>query len=193
MTDTGHDDVATSYYQLRFFAAGVQYYVAARLLFFAGGVQVAGNLAHHAVEMFLKGALCAVVPLDDLAKKRPYIHSLTGLWNRFKGEMGDAALASFDDTINRLHQFEDLRYPDTVKDAFAILFTTDPLTTHPTMPHISCIFQFTLRELDALVHGILAKAPIDPGFIAQSALNNEGCAALGRDNVTWIWTERVPE
>jgi hypothetical protein len=189
MTGAKLDAEAARYYQHGFFAAGTQYYVAACLLFFAGGVKVAGNLAHHAVEMFLKGALCATVSLKVLAKK-PYKHSLTGLWSRFKGEMGDPALASLDDTIDRLHQFEDLRYPDTVKEAFAILFTTEPLTTPPTMPHTSRTFQFTRRELDALVHGILGKAPVDPYFIAQFALNEEGRAALARDNATVIWTER---
>ena len=62
------------YDQRGFFNNGIQYYAAARMLFFARGAPVTGNLAHHAVEMLLKGALCLVVPLTALAKPREFGH-----------------------------------------------------------------------------------------------------------------------
>jgi hypothetical protein len=71
MTDTSANEaMEIDYSRRRFFDHGTQYYVATRLLFFAQGVPVTGTLAHHAIEMFLKGALCATVPLHVLASRQ---------------------------------------------------------------------------------------------------------------------------
>jgi len=174
-----------SYYWRSFFALGTQYYAAARLLFFANGAMVTGTLAHHAVEMSLKGALCSRVPITELRQK--FKHSLPLLWDHFKMEKGDVALARFDSTIALLAAFDDLRYPDKVV-GFAVQLSIEPTEILPT-PHVSRNFQLVLRDLDALVQCILAKASVDP-LTLGAWLNKEGRAALARDNATGIWTER---
>ena len=124
------------YDQRGFFNNGIQYYAAARMLFFARGAPVTGNLAHHAVEMLLKGALCRVVPLTALAKPREFGHSLTRLWERFKTELKDATLARFDDTIAALDPWETLRYPDEVR-GFMLRLSISPPPPALEMPPLS--------------------------------------------------------
>jgi hypothetical protein len=171
-----------------FFDSGIQYYAAARLLFFAGGAPVTGILAHLAIEMFLKGALCPTVSLDVLASRK-FGHSLARLWERFKTEIGDAALAHFDATIDQLDPFEDLRYPDTVQvSSLYLSLVIDPAPL-PATPADSRSCQLVLRDFDALVQRILAIASVDPVSLALH-LGNEGRTALARDNATGIWTER---
>ena len=46
-----------------FFSAGTQYYVAGRYAVIVGLIPVAGNLLHHAVEMFLKGGLASSISI----------------------------------------------------------------------------------------------------------------------------------
>jgi hypothetical protein len=41
-----------------YFSAAIQYHISARFAAIAGFIPVSGNLAHHAVEMYLKGYLC---------------------------------------------------------------------------------------------------------------------------------------
>jgi hypothetical protein len=48
----------------------------------AGLLPLAGNLFHHAAEMFLKGQLSKTTPLDCLKKK--YSHNLVKTWEAFK-------------------------------------------------------------------------------------------------------------
>jgi hypothetical protein len=103
------------YYWQSFFELGTQYYVAARMLFFARGGAVTGILANHAVEMFLKGALCSQVSITDLKEK--FSHSLPDLWDRSKTAKADATLADFDSVIEMLDEFSEVRYPDKVLPA----------------------------------------------------------------------------
>ena len=63
--------------------------------------------------MFLKTALVRAVSLKDMKDK--YGHNLETLWKRFKTKEADPALDRFDATVRDLHEFEQLRYPDTVR------------------------------------------------------------------------------
>jgi hypothetical protein len=72
-------------------------------------VPVAGNLFHHAVELFLKAAMSHRVPVRRLAS-RNLGHDLEALWGEFKVEhpKADESLLPIVETLNR---FEDIRYP----------------------------------------------------------------------------------
>ena len=96
--------------RLQFFALGLDYYIAGRFATFAGLFPIAGNLLHHAIEMFLKGALVRIV---GLGPRRDAGHDLNELWGMFKPHMPCAEAASFDQPIAEMHRFERLRYPDT--------------------------------------------------------------------------------
>jgi hypothetical protein len=69
---------------VEFFRLGLHYYIAGRFATLAGLFPMAGNLLHHAVEMFLKGALVRLVGLKPLRKVG---HDLNGLWDMFKTHM----------------------------------------------------------------------------------------------------------
>ena len=87
----------------------MQYYVAGRSATFAGSFPVAGNLFHHAVEMFLKSFL-----LDNhsaLLLKRNFNHNLKMLWREFKRIANEPALTKFDSLVSSLNKVEELRYP----------------------------------------------------------------------------------
>jgi hypothetical protein len=67
-----------------FFSSAAQYYVAGRFGVFAALNPVAANLMHHAIEMYLKGALLKLKTktLKDLKDK--FGHSLPKSWAAFK-------------------------------------------------------------------------------------------------------------
>jgi hypothetical protein len=72
-------------------------------------VPVAGNLFHHAVELFLKAAISHRVPIKRLAS-RSLGHNLEALWCEFKVEHTKAEDSLFP-VVETLNRFEDIRYP----------------------------------------------------------------------------------
>ncbi len=101
-------DVAeTEMVRVKFFDFAFQYYVAGRFAVSAGLVPVAGNLFHHGIEMFLKGALSKHW---NEKQRRGHLHVLAGLWSAFKDLLaaGDHSLASFDPVVEELSKFEEI-------------------------------------------------------------------------------------
>jgi hypothetical protein len=94
-----------------FFTNGRQYYIAGRYAAFAGLVPVVGNILHHVIEQFLKGGLSKTKTLNEL---KQFNHNLPKIWDAFKTQVNDTTLARFGNAISTLHEFEDLRYPDSV-------------------------------------------------------------------------------
>jgi hypothetical protein len=77
-----------------FFTYGSQYYVAGRYGVFAALMPVAANLDHHAIEMFLKGALSKSMTLKEMKNKLG--HDLDKTWQAFKTQTADESLERFD-------------------------------------------------------------------------------------------------
>jgi len=94
----------------KFFRYGCQYYVAGRYGVFAALLPVAANLHHHAIELLLKGALSRSMSLKEMKDKLG--HKLDRCWEAFKTQAGEKNLNWFDVVIEKLNQFEDIRYPD---------------------------------------------------------------------------------
>lgn len=90
---------------------GVQYYVSGRYAFHGRLMPVAGNLLHHAIEMFLKGAITRATPTCELKKLS---HSLPQLWKQFATAVARDVPPEFDSIILGLDRFERLRYPDNI-------------------------------------------------------------------------------
>ena len=88
-----------------------QYYASGRFAALSHCVPVAGNLLHHALEMFLK---CALVKTLSLKELKRIGHNLSTLWYRFAQTYPDPALSSLDASVAELERFERLRYPDSV-------------------------------------------------------------------------------
>jgi hypothetical protein len=135
----------------------------------AGSIPVAGNLFHHAVELYLKGDLRASLSRDDL--KRRYRHHLRRLWKAFKAEHASAGLDVHDATIAALHKFEAIRYPDAITDRgmSAISTVRRPSTKSGRLATGGAAgvpyYELVLEDVDRLVAAIFDAARLNPDFL----------------------------
>lgn len=147
-----------------FFSAATQYYVTGRYAVLAGQIPVAGNLLHHAIEMYLKGGLAQTMSLRQL---KVFYHKLPNIWSAFKEKFADPALSSFDDLVSSLHAFEDLRYPDSIrlKGMLVIMGVARGSGAAPGAPsRPEPTYELYLEDIDALVDRIFQVASVNPVF-----------------------------
>jgi hypothetical protein len=126
-----------------------QYYLAARFAALSHCLPVAGNLCHHAIELFLKGALLRALTLAQL---KTHGHDLNKLWILFKATHPDPQHASLDSSVAELHKFARLRYPDFVVDeGMQVLFAVrkDDFSRLPAAPQPP--YHLVLEDIDLLV------------------------------------------
>jgi hypothetical protein len=147
-----------------FFSTACDYYIAGRFAAFAGLNPVVGNLLHHAIEMYLKGALAKTKSLRELDKG--FKHNLPKLWEAFKRQTNDAALKRFDSTISDLHQYEDIRYPDSIL-AKGMAATVEIVRSAipneykgPAVPE----YRVCVQEIDELVEAVFSAASFNPQY-----------------------------
>jgi hypothetical protein len=148
----------------RFFSIACDYYISGRFAAFAGLNPVVGNLLHHAIEMYLKGALAKTKSLRELDKG--FKHNLPKLWEAFKQQTNDAALKRFDPTIAELQRYEDIRYPDSIL-AKGMATTVEIVRSNiptaykgPTVPE----YRVCLQEIDELVETVFSAASFNPRY-----------------------------
>jgi hypothetical protein len=151
--------------KIEFFRSATHYFIAGRFSVISRLFPVGGNLLHHAVEMYLKGALSLHLSNNDLLKLG---HNLKKLWSEFKTIFCDPNLAQFDVTVNQLHRFERLRYPDTVlqegmEGQFA-LFRGDLVQSSNITNSMLFNYNLVLEDIDHLVKVIFEQAHVNPGF-----------------------------
>ena len=147
------------------FSSGMQYYISGRYAVLAGLIPVAGNLLHHAIEMFLKGGLARASDLKELKRLR---HNVPETWKLFKVRFEQPELDRFDSVINSVHAFEDLRYPDSLLlkgarmmvgvSGAAQLGKAEQIGQVPS-------YELYLSEIDPLVHSIFTTASVDARFL----------------------------
>jgi hypothetical protein len=165
-----------------FFDYGCQYYVAGRFSAFAGLTPIVGNVVHHAIEMFLKGALAKSMTLAEMRTKLG--HQLPDIWNAFKTQADDASLNSFDASIRTLNAFEDIRYPDklfalggTLQVDITKVGKAQATGSEASAPK----YELCVEEIDELVAAIFKVSKINPaaffGWIMPDAK-----AFMFRDN-----------
>jgi hypothetical protein len=153
---------------MMFFKSAFEYYIAGRFAVCAALGPVSGNLFHHAIEMCLKGALAAKgATLADL--KKVYHHSLPRLWGEFKVRHQGPSLDEFDEVISRLHDFEDLRYPDSVLSEGMMLRIdlgkrTTTTTPAPDVSRPEPVYELYLGDVDELMGQVLDVANQNPKF-----------------------------
>jgi hypothetical protein len=168
--------------QLPLFQLATQYYASGRFAALSGILPVSGNLLHHAIEMYLKGALAPALELEAMRKLR---HNLQQIWMRAKQTFPGSNLSRFDTAIDRLDPFERLRYPDTVLQEGAQMRITRlrsewiPATANPgrTEP----VYDLVLEDVDELVKVIFSVANLNPAFFS-SGLNPRALAVLSEAN-----------
>lgn len=169
------------------FELATQYYASGRYAALSGILPVCGNLLHHAIEMYLKGALARSL---DLTAMRKLGHDLTQIWERAKQSYPALDVASFDVTINRLSPFERIRYPDAVLREGAHMRLTRlrdewlPMPDNPTRP--APHYDLVLEDVDELVKAIFDAARFNPAFFASS-LNPRVLSILSEQNLHAIF------
>ena len=165
-----------------FFSNGMQYYIAGRYAIFAGLAPVAGNVLHHAIEMFLKGCLSKTKSLDELKKLR---HNLPKIWGMFKIQFKDVALDDFNGIVSSLNSFEELRYPDSVLET-GMLCTMGPkrpfTSVVPKVIDVTVpLYALYLEDIDKLVATIFSVASMNPKFFT-GMLNGTATQWLNEEN-----------
>lgn len=167
--------------RVELFRLGTQYYVSGRFAMLAGLLPVAANLLHHAVEMFLKGALVRDLGLGQL---RCFSHDLNRVWGEFKSRVKMANAQDFDVAVGQLHRFERLRYPDTVlkegMDAAFTLFRNQRFEVYRADGPIDH-YSLVLEDIDALVESVFLSSGVNPQFHLQ-ILRDDAKEVLARHN-----------
>jgi hypothetical protein len=172
-----------------FFSLATQYYVAARWLTFTVAGTVAGNLFHHAIELYVKGDLSRSVSPDDLKKK--YGHKLKPLWKHYKQKRSASAsaLSGFDNCIKDLDNFETIRYPDAIAEKG--MFFAIPIS-HPQPPlefsavgKTPPIYSVAVNDIDRLIRILFTTSSLNPDFFFAK-LTMEAKAVLYRDNPAFV-------
>jgi len=155
-----------------FAATAIEYYASGRFACLAGLLNVAGNLCHHMVEMMLKSHLVEKHALQELSK-HPFGHNLPHLWQTFKAEVA-ADLDRYDEIINKLHKFDEIRYPDTTTQQgphIVISFGTSSscATDGNGQPRTEPRYELDLNAIDALVAAIMKAASINAEAYMQGS------------------------
>lgn len=140
----------------RYMSISVQYYLAARWSTFNTLLPIAGNLFHHAIEMLLKKVI-----------KKKLKHNLPAIWNQFKQMYPTINLAKFDKTIEKLHNWEEIRYPDNDDKEInedmelnrgRVIYFDKPSSIHKK-------FHLSLDEIDELYKAIWLGIGIHPLYL----------------------------
>ncbi len=145
----------------------MQYYASGRFAAINGMLPVCGNLLHHAVEMFLKGALARRL---DRAALYGLKHDLKKIWKRTKLEFPGTELSSFDASIFRLDLFERIRYPDNLVDEGGTIqidiHRNAWVPSHEDKKTTPRMYNFVLEDIDELVKVIFGFASLNPLFFS---------------------------
>lgn len=150
-----------------FFRRGTDYYAVGRFAALNGMFLIAGNLLHHAVEMFLKGTLVRLIGLEEAQRIR---HDLNKLWAEFAIRFPSPEVATFDGPIVELHRFERIRYPNNViregmQATFAPFRVERVTSSGPGAATPS--YTLVLEDVDAVVKFLFEKADVNPQFFLR--------------------------
>ena len=173
-----------------YFFAASEYYAAGRFAFWTKSPSICGNLLHHAIELFLKGHLLLTMTPKELMDLS---HSLPRIWRRFKKDtITDSRLAAFDRTIDNVHAFEALRYPDSVIEKGAIFHfevtraDLDRSRAADHMPGQPPRYLLALEEVDRLVLLLFHVCSRNPAVFLRGKIANPGrLKYLTESNPVW--------
>lgn len=151
-----------------YFDIGLQYYLAGRVAFIDQLFPVAGNLFHHATEMFLKAALMPGVSPEDLYAN--YRHRIVDLWNEYiKIDPKEDKYSSF---IAELSKWEELRYPKRRDDDIVMHFRMDKnksgLGFQDLPGRKSSKYELSLEEMDEFFQFVVNIPIVSKDYVKMS-------------------------
>src|SRR5438552_2146024 len=133
-----------------------QHYVTGRFAALAQFVPLCATMMHHAVELQLKCGLikAGAIPTKDADQylKKTYSHRLGRLWTNFKGCHPADDLSPFDELVNQLDRWENIRYPKQ-GIAMSVQVTGSTSATTATGAAMKGVSTYTLNveQLDLLM------------------------------------------
>ncbi len=170
-------------FQSWFCDLATQYYISGRYAAKCFLVPVYGNLLHHAVEMYLKAALVGTLTVKQMKEHR---HDLPALWNEFKTKEKDATLSRFDATVDALHTFESIRFPDEIVAKglrSGVGWVPEDTTTFSGSIKPPPKYVVIINLIDELVIELLRREDLNPkAFITMFAPFSEAREALTYQN-----------
>jgi hypothetical protein len=167
---------------------GLDYYVAGRFSIAHRSMAVGASILHHAVEMLLKACLAKDDPIETIRKygyRESYGHNLARLWQEFRARNQLPLSTEFDATIESLHDFELIRYPDKmIREGAQIrmdIFDVDnPPSTNAQMPEK--LYALKLPPVERLIGLLFAASEMNPvNFLPR--LENDQMAMFYYDKV----------
>ncbi len=166
-----------------FYLMGLQYYLVGRFGAVHGVSPVAANLLHHAVEMILKGRLAHHHSLKVLKNKLS--HHLDKCWTEFKILFPTENLTHFDNVVDKLNEFEELRYPDEILRGGAFIscaFVTAARVPAPGPSVVEPAYVLSVTDIDELMRKLFTLCGINPeGYLGAYSDTIE---FLERNNVS---------
>lgn len=151
--------------RFHFARLSTQYYVLGRAAALHHQMPVLGNLFHHAVEMALKAALAHQIDLEAMKKKLS--HHLPKTWEMFLALNPHLDGTEHAVSIERLHSFEELRYPDSMVANGGIIqfalfrYEVGALGSFGKYCSSGPIYLLILEDIDALLAFIFKSAGLD--------------------------------
>jgi hypothetical protein len=147
---------------------GLDYYIAGRFSIAHRSMSVGASILHHAVEMLLKACLAKDDPIETIREygyRERYGHNLSRLWQEFRARNRLPLSTEFDATIQGLHEFEAIRYPDKmIREGAQIrmdIFDVDnPPSTNAQMPEK--LYALKLPQVDRLMGLLFPASGMNP-------------------------------
>ncbi|SBV37671.1 hypothetical protein STPYR_12614 [uncultured Stenotrophomonas sp.] len=151
----------TSHFEL--YPLALQHYVAGRMLALQLQTHVAGNILHHAVELFLKAELSPTATIDELKNK--YRHNLKKIWVAYKALHSDVP-DDFASTIADLDAFEEIRYPSAEKESIGHRYALfKELAALHLMPQST--YSLVLESIDELIAFTISKSRMQQFYFSS--------------------------
>jgi hypothetical protein len=146
---------------------GLDYYIAGRFSIAHRSIPVGASILHHAVEMLLKACLAKDDPIETIRQygyRDSYGHNIARLWQEFRARRQLPLSMECDVTIERLHDFERLRYPDKmIKEGARIKINIFDVNDPPDaggMPEK--LYALNLPEVDRLMGLLFSATGLNP-------------------------------
>jgi hypothetical protein len=166
----------------RYFELGVEYYISGRLAVLCHNM-VAGNLLHHALEMFLKAVFRESMTPVEL--RDTYSHRLRDLWPDFKILAADARLDGFDPLVAELDPWDEIRYPDFVEgDHRSRVKSLDLIRSDVRNKpmKVTKYYHLNLEDFDELFEALVAVMHVGRRYLWMSPLGGRAGIAYREEN-----------
>lgn len=177
-----------SYYDL-----ALQYYILARQGVICHSMPVAGNLAHHAIEMLLHAGLSKKHTFNELERKY-HKHNLVPMWVEFKELFFGIKLEKYNKVIGRYNKWEEIRFPRARKSNIIMFFDIrkgKESKMNNQKDRRGEEYRINLEELDEFFKSVTLLF-INPEYV-KTILFGEQLNVYTKDNYHIVWQnwERV--